>query len=137
MSLQALASTLVGPISNLLSEVVTDRDQRDRLAHDLATLSARHAHSERLGQMDVNKAEAAHRTVFVAGWRPFIGWVCGTGMAFNYLIAPIANATLSIWLGAAAAQIEPLSLGEMLPVLGGMLGLGGLRSWEKSKGLTK
>ena len=86
------------------------------------------------GQIDINKAEAANPSVFVSGWRPFIGWVCGSACAWNWIGLPVAKVGLSM----AGYQIDlaPANLTEMLPVLMGMLGLGGLRTIEKINGVA-
>lgn len=81
------------------------------------------------GQMQINQTEAANPSLFVSGWRPFIGWVCGGGCAWNWIGLPIAKAVL-IFFGYKLA-ISPADLGEMMPLLLGMLGLGGLRTVEK------
>lgn len=86
------------------------------------------------GQMDINKAEAGNPSVFVSGWRPFIGWVCGAACAWNWIGLPIAKLSLAV-IGYPIA-LAPADLNEMLPVLLGMLGLGGLRTWEKIKGVS-
>jgi hypothetical protein len=78
----------------------------------------------------VNKQEAAHKSLFVAGWRPFVGWVCGLGMAVNFLVVPLANPFLP-------QPISPLELEVMMPVLMGMLGLGAMRSYEKKNGVSR
>ncbi len=86
-------------------------------------------------QTDVNKVEAGHRSLFVAGWRPFIGWVCGLAMAYQFILAPMMT-----W-GFAVAQItvpELPKLDEHLWQLTvGLLGMGGLRTIEKSLGVSK
>lgn len=86
------------------------------------------------GQMDINKAEAANPSVFVSGWRPAIGWVCGGGCAWNWIGLPIAKFG-AIALGHSI-DLSPADLGEMMPLLLGMLGLGGLRTIEKVKGVA-
>ena len=86
------------------------------------------------GQIDVNKAEAANPSVFVSGWRPFIGWVCGSACAWNWIGLPIAKAGLT--LAGVALTLEPASLTEMMPILIGMLGLGGFRTVEKISGVA-
>jgi len=87
------------------------------------------------GQIDTNKVEAANPNMFVAGWRPYIGWVCGTGFAIQFVVAPIAE-----W-GAALAghpvKFPELDMGTLLTLLGGMLGIGGLRTYEKTKGVNR
>lgn len=86
------------------------------------------------GQLDINKAEAANPNTFVSGWRPFIGWVCGAGCAWNWIGLPIAKAGLAMYGHPLA--ISPADLSEMMPLLLGMLGLGGLRTVEKVKGVA-
>lgn len=86
-------------------------------------------------QLDVNKAEASHRSIFVAGWRPCIGWISASALGFNFLLAPclewyIAFAKLDIVL-------PTISLNELYPIILGMLGLGFARSYEKKSGVTK
>jgi hypothetical protein len=87
------------------------------------------------GQMDVNKAEASSGSVFVAGWRPFIGWVCGSACAWNWIGLPVVKAGLVLFDGPQLA-LDQADLTEMLPVLMGMLGLGALRTFEKTKGVA-
>jgi hypothetical protein len=87
------------------------------------------------GQLQVNQAEAASSSVFVAGWRPFIGWVCGAACAWNWIGLPILKAGLAAWGHPLA--LSPADLTEMLPILIGMLGLGGLRTTEKIKGVAR
>ena len=87
------------------------------------------------GQMDINKVEAANPSVFVSGWRPFIGWVCGSACAWNWIGLPIAKLT-AVVLGHSI-DLSPADLTEMMPVLLGMLGLGGLRTLEKFKGVSR
>ena len=77
-------------------------------------------------QTKINEIEANHRTVFVAGWRPFIGWVCGVAFAFHYIVMPLL---------LAYTDIKPVEFdtNSLFTVLMGMLGLGGLRTYEKLK----
>lgn len=86
------------------------------------------------GQLDINKVEAANPSVFVSGWRPYIGWVCGTACTWNWIGLPIAKMVLDV--AGHPIVLAPADLSEMLPVLLGMLGLGGLRTWEKIKGVA-
>lgn len=81
------------------------------------------------GQMAINQTEAANPSLFVSGWRPFIGWVCGGGCAWNWIGLPIIKAVV-VFLGYKLA-VSPADLSEMMPLLLGMLGLGGLRTCEK------
>lgn len=86
------------------------------------------------GQMEINKVEAASTSVFVSGWRPFIGWVCGAACAWNWIGLKIA-----LYVAAYVnhpLNLAPADLGEMMPVLMGMLGIGGLRTIEKINGVA-
>lgn len=87
------------------------------------------------GQLEINKAEAANASVFVSGWRPFIGWVCGSACAWNWIGLPIAK-VVAAWFGHPIT-LAPADLTEMLPILIGMLGLGGLRTAEKISGVAR
>ena len=130
-----IISSLIGPVSDILDKVVTDKDLKDQLAHDIATMAERHAHEVVKAQIEVNKAEAQHSSMFVAGWRPAIGWVCCLGMAGNFLIIPFVNMGLELLeTGVVVPMIE---LDVMMPVLMGMLGLGAMRTVEKVKGVDR
>lgn len=86
------------------------------------------------GQLDINKAEAASPSVFTSGWRPFIGWVCGAACAWNWIGLAVAKFACA-YFGHPLA-LTPADLTEMWPLLMGMLGLGGLRTFEKVKGVA-
>ncbi len=88
------------------------------------------------GQLQVNQVEAASSSVFVAGWRPFIGWVCGSACAWNWIGLPMTKAGMLL-AGLPPLTLAPADLTEMLPVLMGMLGLGALRTTEKIKGVAR
>ncbi len=126
---------LVGPISNLLDKVIPDADERSRLAHEIATLTERQAHEIAKAQIAVNKEEASHASMFVSGWRPAVGWVCCAGLASNYLLVPFANFGLGV--AGSVYMVPLLDLSEMMPVLLGMLGLGAMRTVEKTKDVAR
>ena len=86
-------------------------------------------------QAAVDQAEAASSNVFVAGWRPFIGWVCGSIFAFNYILLPIGNYFLILY-APASPKLPILDISAVMPVLLGMLGLGTLRTVEKTQGVA-
>jgi hypothetical protein len=86
------------------------------------------------GQIDVNKEEAKNPSVFVSGWRPFIGWVCGLACAWNWIGLKIALFVAAY--SGNALDIQPADISEMMPVLLGMLGLGGFRTYEKVNGVA-
>lgn len=115
-----------------LAKTVVDKIWPDKSEQERAQLAA--ALQLVQGQLDINRTEAASPSVFVAGWRPAIGWVCGAAFAWNWVGLPVASF-------AAAWAAHPLALAsadmsEMMPVLMGMLGLGALRSFEKVKGVA-
>ena len=83
-------------------------------------------------QTKINAVEAQHRTLFVAGWRPFIGWICGVALAYNFVIRD-----LFIWITKTTETPPALQMDHLMTVLLGMLGLGGLRTYEKIKGKDK
>jgi len=85
-------------------------------------------------QLDINKVEATSDKLLVAGWRPFIGWVCGTAFACNYVIIPIVVFCMAAF-GHPLDDVPKFEMGELMPVLAGLLGLGALRSYEKVKGV--
>lgn len=84
------------------------------------------------GQLEINKAEAASPSVFTSGWRPFIGWVCGCAFGWNWIGLPVA--VFAANYAGHPLQVSPADMSEMMPVLLGMLGLAGMRSFEKVKG---
>ncbi len=119
---------LIGPVTGLLDKFIEDKDQKAALAHEIATMSERHANEALQGQLEINKIEAAHKSLFVAGWRPFIGWICGLGLAYNVIISQV----LSIWFA-----VPEVDSNLLMPVMTGLLGLGAMRSYEKTKGVSR
>lgn len=87
------------------------------------------------GQLDINKEEAKSPSLFVSGWRPAVGWICAAGCAWNWVGLPIAKAGLLVF-AAKSLDLSPADLTEMLPLLLGLLGLGGLRTIEKRAGVA-
>ena len=131
-----MISQLIGPISGLLDKFVEDKDQKAKLAHDIATMAERHAHEANMGQLEVNKAEAQHRSIFVAGWSPFLGWGLSFAMVWHFVLVPMITFGFA-FAGADIPQLPEFDMDSLMTVLMGMLGLGGLRTYEKSRGLTK
>jgi hypothetical protein len=131
-----MLQALIGPVTGLLDKFIEDKDQKAKLAHDLATMAERHAQELAKGQIEINKQEAAHRSLFVAGWRPFVGWTCGVALAYHFVVAPLVLFATA-WFGAEIPELPTFDMEALLTVLMGMLGLGGLRTFEKYKGITK
>lgn len=119
-------SDLLSPIKDLVSEAVVDKDKRDEINYKIRVLEDQadaRIHEQLIAQTEVNKTEAVHRSVFVAGWRPYIGWGCGTALIYNTLIAPM--------FGLGQADLPFLQT-----ILMGMLGLSVSRTFEKVKGVS-
>ena len=117
----------------------TDPEKIKELDNSFKEFMARNGIALQLAQIDVNKAEAASTNWFVAGWRPAIGWTCGVAFAYSYILFPFIQFLAYTWGSADTvaqlAKLPALDLASMLPVLGGMLGLGGMRSYEKAQGV--
>ena len=123
-----MLSSLIAPVTSLLDKFIPDADTKQKIAHEIATMSQKHAQELAKGQLEVNKNEAAHKSLFVAGWRPAIGWICGLSLLYSTMLSPI----LGIWFTVPPVNDELLST-----VLMGMLGLGAMRSFEKYKGVQR
>ena len=132
----SLINTLVGPVTGLLDKFVEDKDQKAKLAHEIATMSDTHAQQALLAQLEINKAEAASGSLFKGGWRPFIGWISGIAFAYHFVLQPLLVFVLTA-SGVDLPELPEFDMSTLLTVLGGMLGIGGLRTYEKQKGLTK
>ena len=131
-----MLQNLIGPVANLLDQFIEDKDQKARLSHEIATMAQRHAQEQILSQLEVNKTEASHRSLWVAGWRPMIGWTCGIALAWHFVLAPVALFAAA-WAGVILPALPVFDMDSLMTVLLGMLGLGGLRTFEKSKGLAR
>lgn len=130
-----MLQSLIGPVTGLLDKFIEDKDQKARLAHDLATMADQHAQELAKGQLEVNKVEAAHESLFVAGWRPAVGWVCVLGMFGNFITIPFSNFVLALLGIDIVIPLVPLE--TMMPVLMGMLGLGAMRTYEKKNNVHR
>ena len=90
---------------------------------------------QNLGQLDLNKVEAGNANVFVSGWRPFIGWVCGFALAYGFILEPVLRFLAKVMFGYEG-EFPVIELAELNSILLGMLGLGSLRTFEKVKGVA-
>ena len=118
-----LRSAITGEMS------AADRAKLEALAVEAEGIKAQ-------GQLEINRMEATHKSIFVAGWRPFIGWVCGVALAWNFVLYPMVLWYMSIW----RPLLEPppsLDLNQLYPIIVGILGLGAFRSYEKARGAQK
>ena len=110
----------------------SDRERLDQYRAE--TERAKVDQANELGQLAINREEARHRSIFVAGWRPMIGWVCGIAMVFHFLIYPLFGKALEQYTGY---PIVDLNWEELSIILMGMLGFGGIRAYEKVKGIAR
>jgi len=86
-----------------------------------------------VGQMEINKIEAASDNLFKSGWRPSVGWTCVAGLAYTFLLRPLLPWMANL-CGLAVPPMPPIDMGELMILLGGLLGLGGFRTFEKTRG---
>ena len=131
-----ILSTLIGPATELAGKFIADKDKAAQLAHDLSTMADKHSQEAMLAQVEVNKAEAESGSVFKGGWRPFIGWVCGAAFAYHFVLQPLILFGVTV-AGVQIPELPTFDMTSLMTVMMGMLGLGGLRSYEKKQGLTK
>ena len=131
-----MIQALIGPATELIGKFVEDKDKKNELAHEIATMAERHAQELAKGQLAINEEEAKSRNIFIAGWRPFVGWTCGLALFVHFLAIPMAD-VLTAYFGYAPPSYPAFDMDTLMTVLLGMLGLGGLRTYEKQKGITK
>tara|TARA_R100001163_G_scaffold64436_1_gene58674 strand:- start:2337 stop:2735 length:399 start_codon:yes stop_codon:yes gene_type:complete len=126
-----IAESVVGVAGKVLDKFVEDKDLKAKLDHELKTAF----HSANLAQIEVNKQEAAHQSLFVAGWRPFVGWVCGIALAYHFVLAPFLLFVFSVY--GLEQELPEFDFSQLSTILMGMLGLGGLRTYEKMKKVSR
>ena len=126
---------LISPITDLVGEIVVDKDRRNEINLQIAEIADRadqRYHQELMGQIEVNKVEAQHASIFVAGWRPFIGWTGGVGIAYTFVLAPFIE-----FVARAAGYTQEMPMpdaGQLMTLVTAMLGVGAMRSYDKMKG---
>ena len=119
-----MIASLLPVASKLLGKFIEDKDTKNKLAHEIATMAEKHAQEIALQQIKVNQEEAKGNW-FQSSWRSLIGWVCGLSLMINYMISPICAG-----FGIIIPQAD---MSVMMPLLLGMLGMGGMRSFDKLK----
>ena len=130
-----LLMPIIGIAEKIFDRVIPDKAAAEKAKQELASAEVRAVFDNALAQVAVNMEEAKSPNWFVAGWRPAVGWICAAAFAYAYVFQPFAL-YLAFTFGSAEtakqiASMPSLELGAMLPVLFGMLGLGGLRTYEK------
>jgi len=122
---------IIDAVKDIVGEVVVDKDKKNEINYKLAELADKaesRVHEQVIAQIEVNKVEAASGSIFVAGWRPFVGWVCGAGLATQIMVFPLID---RIFGWSMAFDTELLIL-----TMSGMLGIGGMRTFEKIRGVS-
>lgn len=129
MSFFALLGSIVGPVANIIDDLHTSDEEKQKAATELARIDA----SLTTAQLEVNKAEAQHPSIFVAGWRPFVGWICALALAYQFLLYPLMTWGWK-FTGIVGDPPDPLQSELLWTVITGMLGIGGMRSFDKFQG---
>jgi hypothetical protein len=130
-----LIQALLPVASSVIDRVIPDKEAAEKAKREMQIELVNNINDIAKAQIEVNKTEAAHRNVFVAGWRPFIGWVCGAAFAYHFVLQPIFVFALAAY--GVSLDLPSFDMGALMTVLTGMLGLGGLRTFEKMKGAAK
>ena len=128
-------ASLVGPIVNKFVDRIPNGNERARAKEALEKELVDAANSVMLAQTEINKAEAAHKSIFVAGWRPFIGWVCGVGIAWSMVVQPVAQWAMIAW--GDGTELPTIDTSYLLELVTAMLGMSGLRTFEKLRGVSR
>ena len=131
MALFGIAEAVVGVVDNVLDKFVEDKDLRAKLDHELKT-QVQHAN---LAQIAVNQEQARHPSIFVAGARPASMWICAFGRGWQFVFQPVCSWGMASWTPDLAMPIIPPE--RLMTLTLSLLGLGGMRSFEKSKGIQR
>jgi len=128
-------TALIGPATKLLGKFIEDKDKKNELAHSIATMAEKHAQELSKGQIDVNKEQAKHPSLFVSGARPAIMWVCCLGLLWQFFVGPILTWATGIWF---PDMVPPqLEVEGLITLVMSLLGLGAMRSFEKLKNVAR
>jgi len=118
---------------SLIDKLIPDKTAAAAAKASLLTMQTQGELAQIQGQLEVDKVEAASNSTFVAGWRPFIGWICGLGLGYQFLARPFLQ--LGVDLGGSHAVVQSLDLGTLMTLLFGILGLGAMRTVDKINGV--
>lgn len=137
-----LLKGVLGPIVDGFLKLIPDKNAREVAKEQLEAQMLAAMTSLVQGQIAVNMKEAQHGSIFVAGWRPWIGWVCGFGIAWQFVLQPLLTwcITVTLVLTESELTLPPLpilDIGPLMSLIAGMLGLGGLRTYEKRLGVAR
>ena len=123
-------------LDKVLDRVIPDEAERAKAKLEMQAELVKNEHDIQLAQIELNKAEAQHRSIYVAGWRPFIGYVCGVAFLYHFVLQPVLIFAIAV-TGYTMPTLPDFEMDTLLTVLAGLLGLGGLRSLEKIKKVSK
>ena len=139
MAIANLVAGLIGPILEPLIGLIPNKNARAEAREKAEAQIVTAMTGLVQGQLEINKEEAKHASLFVAGWRPAVGWICGISLGWNFIVHPML-----LWIAFVLPDIPidlstapQLDSGELMTVLLGMLGLGGLRTYEKRVGVAR
>ena len=135
MAIATIVSTLIGPITGLISEFIEDKDKKAEIAYQIATLAANQAHAEAMANMRINEESAKHASIFVAGARPAAIWVGVLGMFMMLILFPLVVFLYSLY--GAVIPLPEMDTVTLFALLGPLLGLGGMRMVESLKGVER
>ena len=135
MPIPAIVTALVPALGTLVDRLIPDRAAAEKAKADVEAALVKASNEAALAQVEVNKIEAGHSSVFVAGWRPAIGWVCAAGLAWAFVVAPVASWALLV-LGIKA-ELPAIQFDHLFELVLAMLGIGGLRTFEKMRGVPR
>jgi hypothetical protein len=127
---------ILSVVSTVLDRVIPDKNARAKAQEALEAADKAGELQLLFGQQEINKAEAAHKSIFVAGWRPFVGWICGASLLYNFLLYPFLS-FLTVVLMEKPPELPVLDSGQLMTLITGMLGLVASRSHDKLKGTHK
>ncbi len=136
MSLLTILTPLIGPVVDKIVDRIPNPNERAKAKEEIEKELVTAANSALIAQLEINKQEAAHKSIFIAGWRPFVGWSCGLALCWHFLLLPFTTFVITL-IGADLPPLPQFDMGSLMTVLMGMLGLGGLRTFEKMKGVSR
>lgn len=134
--LKDILKSITKPILGPLLDKIPDPNERRRLESQAEENLLNAVTGVVMAQIDVNKTEAKHGSIFVAGWRPAVGWVCASALAWNFILQPLISWAAFLF-GVDIGDAPKLDTGELMTVLLGMLGLSGMRTYEKKAGVAR
>lgn len=137
MSWTAIFKPLLGPILDKLLDRIPNPNERARAKEEFEMKVLEAVTIADNAQAEINKIEAQHQSIFVAGWRPFIGWVCGFGIAWSFVIEPLLTWIAVTFDVTELDNLPALDTGPLMSLVLAMLGIGGLRTLEKVKGVAR